>query len=214
MTESNADLLARSGPVRAAPGEVAGHPVEAERQRIGRLLHHTILQDLTVAGLHLKQLEDAAPEPTASAIRELSRWLRERQSELRRIVTELEQGQRGDGGTNLAAIAADLHDRYGCEVNVDPQLAPSRFEPEIWSAMVDIVQGVGRILAGDLSARCIDLVPVGTGQAALRLSHDGQRLADRSAQLAAVRTLVGRKGASLQLQTAGTAEQLTLDWTI
>lgn len=212
MTSADSELLAPGGQPPAASGEDTAHRIEAERQRIGRLLHQTILQELTVAGLHLKRLEDAAPEPTAAAIAELSDWLRQRQSELRRVVTELEQGRRGDGAADLAAVAANLRDRYGCDMNVDPHLEPGRFDPQIWSAMIDTVGGVGQILARELSSRRIDLVAAPTGQPSVRLRHDGQGIGDSPAQLAAVRTLVGRNGASLQIERAGASEQLILDW--
>lgn len=212
MTEAKAELLARGGRVRADSGDTAPAGVEAERQRIGRQLHQTILQDLTVAGLRLKTLQDAAPQSGGAAIGEFAAWLRARQSELRRMVAELEQGRRGDSGSELATIAADLHDRYGCEVRFDPQLAPNRFEPQIWSAMIETVQGVVQILAEELSARRIDLAPTGMAQPSLTLSHDGRTLAGRAEQLAAVRTVAGRRGAVLQIEAHDAIEQLTLDW--
>lgn len=211
MTEVKAELLARDERLRRDTGEDAAPQVAAERQRIGRQLHRTILQDLTVAGLSLKSLQDMAPQ-SAAAIGEFAAWLRTRQSELRRVVAELEQGRRGDSGSDLAAIAADLHDRYGCEVTVDPQLGLDRVEPQIWSAMTDTVQGVAQILAEDLSARRIDLAPAGAAQPSLKLSHDGRMLAGTAELLAAVRRVVGRNGASLQIRSHEAIEQLILDW--
>lgn len=212
MTGAKEELLARHGLPGVVPGEDADLWRRAERRGIGRQLHQGILQELTVAGLRLKTLGDTAPDPTAAAIAEFAAWLRDRQAELRQIVTELEQGRPVDSKLDLSAIAAELHERYGCQLSFDPQSRLGQFGPDVWSAMIDTVQGLAQILATGLSARHIE---VGTGDLAqpiLRIIHDGRSLADRADQLVALRAMVGRRGASLHVDRAGNAERLTLDW--
>jgi len=204
--------LGRGGVPRGISGKDAELRVRVERQSIGKQLHQGILQELTIAGLRLKALETAAAEPTASAIVEFSQWLRERQAELRGIVSQLEQGDPPGGGVDLAAIAADLRDRYGCDMSFDPQLQSCRFEPDIRSAMTGTVTGVTEVLAGALSAPLINVGLPSAAQPTLRITHDGERLVAHPETLVTVRVMVGRGGASLEIEQQGETETLTIDW--
>src|SRR6185369_2671688 len=119
MTKAKAELPARTGQLPHGTSELADLQVRTERRGVGKQLHQGILQELTVAGLRLKLLQQSAPEPTATAIAEFAAWLRDRQAELRQVVSELEQGRRADSSDDLAAIAADLRERYGCVMIFD-----------------------------------------------------------------------------------------------
>lgn len=211
MTETKSEQLVRGGPPRGVGGGDADRRIREERQTIGRQLHQGILQELTVAGLRLKVLENTSPPP-AGAIAEFSEWLRERQAELRQLVSRLEQGEPGGSETDLTAIVADLHERYGCQVVVGQRLQSRRFEADIWSAMTGTIGDVVQLLARELSANRIDVDLPNSAQPTLRISHDGQRLIGRPEQLAAVRAVVGHSGASLEIEPLGTTEVLIVDW--
>ena len=61
----------------------------AERQAIGQLLHDGILQDLTVLGIELANLEREAPAGMRPRIAQLAVWVSSRQAALRDVVSSL-----------------------------------------------------------------------------------------------------------------------------
>jgi hypothetical protein len=210
MSEVKADVSEKAGQPSAAAGD-ADVPVRAERRDIGKQLHQGILQDLTIAGLRLKVLQDGAPELTATALAEFAAWLRGRQAALRKLVSELEQG-RPAGAHDLAAITAIVQQRHGCRLAVEGRLAEGEFDQGLWATMVETIGGVVTILADPLGARQVDVSRAENSLPILGVLHDGRKLADNTDQLVAIRALVGRGGASLRIEP-GTPERLTLDWT-
>jgi signal transduction histidine kinase len=212
MTEKRAEPLVRGGRTPDVAGGEADQRIRLERQSIGKQLHQGILQELTVAGLRLKVLQDAAPPPAADAIAEFSQWLRQRQAELRQVVSRLEQGEAGSNDAVLAAIVADLNERYGCAVALGRNVPSGRFEPEIWSAMTGTIADVARLLAQALSASRIGVDLPNPARPTLQMTHDGERLIGHPEQLALLRAIVGRGGASLEIEPQGEGESLTLDW--
>jgi signal transduction histidine kinase len=213
MTEIRGQLpetgQASAGDVRPSASERRSD----ERRAIGRRLHQGILQDLTVAGLRLKALEDQAAAPTATAIGEFAAWLRERQAELRRYVAALEQGL-GDTlvETELARLADALLAQHQCRLSIDRRVRSSIFPQDMSDAVVRALGGVLPLLAGDLNARNVAIALDDGAEATLRITHDGGRLQEHATQLTAVRRTVGGNGASLRIEPQQATETLILDW--
>lgn len=213
MTETPGQLPETGQASVASARPTGAEPRGDERRAIGRRLHQGILQDLTVAGLRLKALEDQAGAPTAAAISEFAVWLRERQAELRRYVGSLEQGL-GDNmlESDLASLADTLATRHQCRVSVDRRVAAMMVPQEVAEAMVGAIQGVVPLLVDGLNARGVAITLDETTEATLRITHDGDRLRDHAAHLKSVRQTVGRNGASLRIGPQQDTETLILDW--
>ena len=213
MTETQGQL---PGSGQTSVGDPRPAELEArsdERRKIGRRLHQGILQDLTVAGLRLKAIEDQATAPSMAAIAEFAAWLRERQGDLRVYVSSLEQGLGGNAlDAELATLADSLAAQHQCQVSVDGRVQTMVFPMAISEAMVRAIRGILPILADPLGARAITIAPEAGTAATLRITHDGGHLRDHAEPLAAVRQSAGRNGASLHVETRPATETLILDW--
>jgi hypothetical protein len=208
MIETRAQFPQREDVSEGLSRDAADKAARAtERRTIGRELHQGILQELTVAGFKLKAMQSGEPAASAAAIADFANWLRDRQADLRRYVTSLEQGL--DCEIDLARVAADLTAQYGLKLSIDPPLQSS---PDISGAIVQILRDVAPLLAGALHARKITIALEGATRPALRIVHDGRRIYDHAAELAALRSSIGRNGASLQIEDANGSDAWILDW--
>ena len=183
----------------------------SERRTIGRELHQGILQDLTVAGFRLRALQSAEPAISAAGIADFANWLRDRQADLRRYVTSLEQGL--PNATDIDGVAADLMAQYGFKLSFDLQLQASHVAPGVLGAIVEILRDAAPLLAGPLHAGNIEIaLERAATEPALRIVHDGERINDHAEELDALRASVGRNGASLRIEATSGLEAWILDW--
>lgn len=198
---------------RSIPSTDTAEGARAERRRIGRELHQGILQDLTVAGFRLKTLEDAAQDDALKTeVNALAAWLRSRQAALRTFVTDLEAGENSGGQVGLSAVAEALLQR-GCVLSFDAAVDVGGFEHGIDEAILRATGELTELLATSLGTRSIAIRGDPRGQPRLHLHHDGPPLRSRPEDLAAVRSIAGRNGASLRIEARPAGEILVLDWT-
>ena len=177
----------------------------AECRRIGRDLHQGILQDLTLAGFRLRTMQTAADGETAAvAIADFASWLRDRQADLRRYVSDLEAG---GPAADIANLASELEESCGCRVTIHPQIETA--SPEIRGRLVATLRGAVPLVAAGTGATRIDIGYESDPLALLRVVHNGRGMTTDKDTLAKLQSAIGDDGATLHIQSA---ETLLIGW--